>query len=189
MSNGTARIPSSSQTVGPYFRIGLDSMIERTPALSLDDPGMVALQGRVFDGEGVPVPDSMLEFWCATSESAGSRRGEEHPGFPVGFRRVATGDDGSFSVIIEHPAAIAPGDGTGQAPYFMVLVFARGLLRHLLTRVYLADGAVLKADPVLAKVSEGRRATLIASPDEKQENIFHWDVKLQGTGETVFFAW
>lgn len=189
MSNGTASIPSSSQTVGPYFRIGLESMVERTPTIALETSGMVAIEGGVFDRDGEPVPDAMLEFWCATTEPTGSSTGMGHADFPAGFRRAATGDDGSFSVIIERPAAAASGDGTGQAPHFMVLVFARGLLRHLLTRVYLADGATCEMDTVLSRVPEDRRTTLIASADEKRGDVYHWNVKLQGTGETVFFAW
>jgi protocatechuate 3,4-dioxygenase alpha subunit len=71
----------------------------------------------------------------------------------------------------------------------LVLVFARGLLRHLISRVYFGDEPANEGDPVLMTISEERRATLIAQPDEGQANLYRWDVMLQGTGETVFFAW
>jgi len=189
MSGVNARIPSSSQTVGPYFRIGLDCMIERTPVITLETPGMIAIEGRVLDQYGEPVPDAMLEFWSAGTDSAATDTDSAQASFPVGFRRVATGSGGEFSVIIEGSSAPAPDRERNQAQHFMVMVFARGLLRQLLTRVYLGNPPGIEADPVLSQVPEERRATLIAAADEQHENVFHWNVKLQGTDETVFFAW
>lgn len=189
MSNDTVQIPSSSQTVGPYFRIGLDCMIERTPAIGLDAPGMIAIQGRVLDRDGAAVPDAMLEFWNESTELTERSAEFTRAGCPTGFRRVATGIDGEFSVVIERPAAIHSRDHGDVAPCFTVLVFARGLLRHLLTRVYLGEARADATEPLLLNVPEERRATLVASADQQRAKTFHWDIRLQGTGETVFFAW
>ena len=189
MKSDAARIPSSSQTVGPYFCIGLQSMIARAPAIALETPGMVAIEGQVSDRNGAPVPDAMLEFWSAATESTAGGTELESAGFPTGFRRAITENDGRFSVIIERPETIASGDNTRQAPHFMVLVFARGLLRQLLTRVYLGGPPCGEMDPVLSRVPEERRETLIAAEDERRINVFQWNVKLQGPDETVFFAW
>jgi protocatechuate 3,4-dioxygenase alpha subunit len=169
----SAQIPAGSQTVGPYFSIGLEYLIERTPALTLETAGTIEIRGRVLDRDGAPVPDAMLEFWSAP------KVGEEEGLFPAGFRRAATDGDGNFSVVM----ARAP------APHMLVLVFARGLLRHLITRVYFGDGQANQADPVLMTIPQERRATLIAQPDESRANLYRWNVILQGTGETVFFAW
>ena len=76
-----------------------------------------------------------------------------------------------------------------QAPHMLVLVFARGLLRHLISRVYFEDEPANASDPVLMQIPEERRATLIARPIEDRANLYRWDMVLQGTGETVFFAW
>jgi protocatechuate 3,4-dioxygenase, alpha subunit len=173
MSGDSVQIPAGSQTVGPYFRIGLDYLIERTPALTLETAGTIEIRGRVSDRDGVPVPDAMLEFWSA------AKIGEEEGPFPAGFRRAATDGDGNFSVVM----ARAP------APHMLVLVFARGLLRHLVTRVYFGDAQANQGDPVLMSIPQERRATLIAQPDGSQANSYRWDVILQGPGETVFFAW
>jgi protocatechuate 3,4-dioxygenase alpha subunit len=189
VSDDTVQIPSSSQTVGPYFRIGLDCMIERTPAISLEAPGMIAIEGRVLDRDGAAVPDAMLEFWIESPEYTKPSAELTRAGCPTGFRRVATGIDGEFSVVIELPVAIHSGDDGYPAPYFAVLVFARGLLRHLLTRVYLGEAKADATDPLLLNVPEERRATLVASADQQRAKTFHWDIRLQGTGETVFFAW
>jgi protocatechuate 3,4-dioxygenase alpha subunit len=173
MSGDPVQIPAGSQTVGPYFRIGLDYLIERTPALTLQTAGTIEVRGRVWDRDGAPVPDAMLEFWNAAEV------GEESGVFPAGFRRAATDGDGNFSVVMAR----------AHAPHMLVLVFARGLLRHLVTRVYFGDEQANQGDAVLMTIPQERRATLIAQPDESRANLYRWDVILQGTGETVFFAW
>jgi protocatechuate 3,4-dioxygenase alpha subunit len=184
MSDNSVRIPASSQTVGPYFRIGLEYLVNRNPVPSIVPAGMIELRGRVLDRDGVPVPDAMLEF----SSGAGVGRlldgNEAKSGIPEGFRRVATDDKGEFALAIARPVAETSSDA-----HFLVLVFARGLLRHLITRVYLGDEVRNDKDAVLLRVPPDRRATLIARADEIQAGLYWWDVVLQGTNETIFFAW
>jgi len=183
--SGAVPIPAGSQTIGPYFRIGLEYLIERTPSLTLDADGTIEIHGRVLDRDGAPVPDAMLEFWSA-AKVADNFAGESV--FPPGLRRAITDGDGRYSVAMERPT-VSPGDDRAQAPHMLVLVFARGLLRHLISRVYFADEQASEGDRVLMAISEERRATLIARPDENRANLYRWDVVLQGTGETVVFAW
>jgi protocatechuate 3,4-dioxygenase alpha subunit len=182
---GSVPIPAGSQTVGPYFRIGLDYLVERTPSLTLDTAGTIEIHGRVLDRDGAPVPDAMLEFWSA-AKAADKFAGERV--FPAGFRRAVTDGEGRFSAVMERPAA-GRADERSHAPHLLVLVFARGLLRHLISRVYFADEHGNEGDRVLMAIPEERRATLIARPDQSRANLYRWDVILQGTGETVFFAW
>ena len=95
--------------------------------------GNLAIRGRVLDRDGAPVPDAMLEFWNGgtTRDSAASQ-----DGFPDGFRRTATDEDGTFSVVMRRPSEVELEDRRMQAPHMLVLVFMRGLLRHLISRVY-----------------------------------------------------
>jgi protocatechuate 3,4-dioxygenase alpha subunit len=181
--SGSVPIPAGSQTVGPYFRIGLEYLMERIPPLTLDTAGTIELHGRVLDRDGAPVPDAMLEFWSAAKVDG------ETGVFPAGFMRAVTDGDGRFSEVMERPTTVPLGDERAHAPHLLVLVFARGLLRHLISRVYFADEQANEGDPVLTAIPEERRATLIAQPDEGRANLYRWDVILQGTGETVFFAW
>jgi protocatechuate 3,4-dioxygenase alpha subunit len=153
-----------SQTVGPFFSIGLS----REPSTDLadgSDPAAVRLHGQLLDGQGVPIGDGMIELW----DPAGRRWG-----------RSGTDAEGRFSFVVTKPGALP-----GQAPRFDVLVFARGLLRHQLTRVHFPDeGAANAADPVLATLDEGSRATLVA---EQEDGALRFDIRLQGDRETVFF--
>jgi protocatechuate 3,4-dioxygenase alpha subunit len=84
---------------------------------------------------------------------------------------------------------VALENGQMQAPHMLVLVFARGLLRHLLTRVYFENEPGNSADTVLQQIPAERRATLLALLENNRTDSYQWDVRLQGQNETVFFAW
>jgi protocatechuate 3,4-dioxygenase alpha subunit len=129
------------------------------------------------------VPDAVLEFW--TPGVGASTPGQ----YPTGFRRAATDNDGKFAVAILEPKPLALEDGRMQAPHLLVLVFARGLLRHLLTRVYFDQDTRNTFDPVLQEIRADRRGTLMARLENRQTNSYQWNVVLQGLDETVFFAW
>ncbi len=186
MATEAKLIPSSSQTVGPYFHIGLERLIDEAPEI---DAGAIEICGRVLDCDGTPVPDAMLEFWCPSVATSDYIGGLNHSGFPSGFRRSATDQDGSFSVLVPRPAEVVMENGRKQAPHMLVLVFARGLLRHLLSRVYFERESGNATDSVLLAVPAERRHTLIARHDESKNKLYRWDVILQGSDETVFFAW
>jgi protocatechuate 3,4-dioxygenase alpha subunit len=155
-----ARTPS--QTVGPYFTIGLDRRAENELV-----PSGTTLQGRLLDGNGDPLPDGMLEVWDRTNRRWG---------------RCGTDVDGGFTFTVAKPDA-----QNGDAPRLDVYVFARGLLRHQLTRIYFPDEADANAaDPVLSGLTADQAATLVAAADG--DGGLRHDIRLQGDDQTVFFA-
>jgi protocatechuate 3,4-dioxygenase alpha subunit len=176
---------TSSQTVGPYFKIGLD-WPDGAYVVPDGTPGAIWIRGRVLDGAGEPVPDAMIETWQADPEG----RFEAPDGTTgVAFRglgRCGTDDDGRFAILTVPPGAVPAPDGGRQAPHLDVSVFSRGLLKRLVTRLYFADQAAANAtDPVLASVADpARRATLVA---ERTSDGYWFEVRLQGERETVFF--
>ncbi|KAA6461856.1 protocatechuate 3,4-dioxygenase subunit alpha [Acidobacteria bacterium AB60] len=178
MSAPSKWIPASSQTVGPYFRIGLEYLLDR-PALSASEALLV--RGKVLDRDLAPVSDAMLEFWSPACPAASSS-----DAVPSGFLRVGTDDDGAFTAALPRPQPHPEQNGIQQAPHFLVLVFARGLLRHLITRIYFEDEPANATDPVLQSIPAARRQTLIA---QHRDGAYSWNVHLQGPEETVFFAW
>lgn len=180
--------PSASQTVGPFFRIGLEHLCASDAEGEVDGAQTVRVRGRVLDGNGTPVPDAVLEIWHADAEG---RFGAEEPaqsGRSACFTRVATDGDGSFCFAIPKPGVIHCG-AESQAPHLAVLVFARGLLRHLMTRMYFPAEPANAADPVLQLVPQDRRHTLVARETAQRPGDLEWNVELQGDDETVFFAW
>jgi protocatechuate 3,4-dioxygenase alpha subunit len=169
-----------SQTVGPFFSIGLP-WPDGPFVVGTDEPGAFTISGTVFDGEGAPIPDAVVETWQADADG----RFGERDGFR-GFARVPTGDDGTFAIRTIKPAPVPGPDGATQAPHLAVSLFARGLLHRTVTRIYFADEeAANAADPTLARVPAPRRGTLLARP---VADGYRFDLHLQGPDETVFFA-
>jgi len=177
-----------SQTVGPFYRIGL----ERFGCVELAGPEVagkrIVLEGTVLDGDGVPVPDAVLEIWQANSygkyaHPEDTQDKPSEPGFK-GYGRIATDDEGRFSVKTIKPGAVPGPADTMQAPHLAVSVFMRGLLKRLVTRVYFPNDPEQAADPVLSLIEPQRRETLMAR-DSKSGHL-RWDVILQGPRETVF---
>jgi protocatechuate 3,4-dioxygenase alpha subunit len=180
--------PTPSQTVGPYFHLGLtDTRSILRIAADGAEGERVWLTFRVFDGEGVPVPDAMIELW--QSDFAGNYAPQDSTDRAPfrGFGRQATAEDGSCTFETIKPGGV-PGPGeTVQAPHINVSILARGLLKRLSTRLYFAGEPANATDPVLALVPENRRATLLAQPDPARAGNWIFDVRLRGEGETAFF--
>jgi protocatechuate 3,4-dioxygenase alpha subunit len=118
--------------------------------------GTWRIEGRVLDGADAPVPDAMVEIWHAD----------------VGWARCGTDDDGRFAFVVR------------PAPHLEMLVFARGLLKPVLTRMYF-PGDEHDDDPVLSALGEEDRATLVA---ERDGDVLRFDVRVQGDRQTVFFT-
>jgi len=143
-------------------------------------PGAIRIEGRVLDGIAGPVPDALVETWQRTP-----------PGIR-GFGRCPTDADGRWTIVTLKPEASprdgadGAGGGPPEAPHIAVSVFARGLLKRVVTRIYFDDEAAANAgDPVLAGIADpAARRTLIA---ERMPDGYHFDIRLQGGGETVFF--
>jgi protocatechuate 3,4-dioxygenase alpha subunit len=175
--------PTPGQTVGPFYGYALPYAKDRE-LLAPGTPGSIRLQGTVYDGAGHAVPDAILEIWQADGEG----QVPQHTGSLVrdgytftGFGRSAVGNTGVFTFTTVNPGPTAP----GAAPFISVVVFARGLMNRLFTRVYLPENEeALAADPLLASLAPERRQTLIARRDP--DGGLTWDVRLQGEGETVF---
>lgn len=180
-----------SQTVGPFFH-GLVREDLNVLARRETQGEHIRIEGCVYDGSGAPVPDAMVEIWQANAHgryrhAADRRQAPLDPSF-IGFGRAGTDDGGRYWFETVKPGVVPFGDTADQAPHINVAVFARGLLDHLFTRLYFADEGANRSDPVLRRVPEGRRSTLIAQRTAVDgKPAYRFDIILQGEGETVFF--
>ena len=158
---------TSSQTIGPFPHEAWHWAVE---ASAQPGAAAVVIAGRLLDGAGEPVNDGWIEAWNPGAAEAG----------PLpGFRRVPTGEQGEFVLWL------SPAVDRGE-PAAHITVFARGLLKHQFSAVFLADAPGLGDSALLAQVPEARRASLLALPDAVPGH-YRWDIHLQGEGETVFF--
>jgi protocatechuate 3,4-dioxygenase, alpha subunit len=178
-----------SQTVGPYFAIGLPSEGGNL-IVPEDAPGAIRITGTVYDGRGDVIPDHLIEFWQPDAEGRfadiyGYGEQSTLEGFH-GFGRWGVEDgDGTYQMVTIKPGQVPGPNGKLQAPHIDVTLFARGMLNRVVTRVYFADEPEANAlDQVLATVPAARRGTLLAEPTA---DGYKFDIHLQGVGETVFF--
>ncbi|PMY62963.1 MULTISPECIES: protocatechuate 3,4-dioxygenase subunit alpha [Pseudomonas] len=181
---------TTSHTVGPYYHIGL-TWLNREDLTRAETLGeRVAISGQVVDGNGDFVNDAMLEIWQANALGKYDHPEDDQakaldPNFQ-GFGRVPVDGEGRFRFTTIKPGTVPGLKGSTQAPHLVVLVFARGLVKHLLTRIYFDGEPANATDPLLACVPEERRVTLLAKADAPGH--YQWNVILKGTdAETVFF--
>jgi protocatechuate 3,4-dioxygenase alpha subunit len=162
-----------SQTAGPFFHIGFEHLCSDEVVAARDGVRRVLVRGRILDGDGAPVPDAAVEVWQAGVDMSG-------------FCRVHTDVSGEFSFKTMHPDPTPGPNGTIQAPHLAVMVFMRGLLKPVMTRMYFPGDPRNDADPILfGCVPPERRHTLIAR--EESPDVLSWTIVLQGGNETVFF--
>jgi protocatechuate 3,4-dioxygenase, alpha subunit len=185
---------TSSQTVGPFFAPALlREDARRNVLIQPETTGQrIRIEGYVLDGDAVPVPDAMIEIWQANAHGRYNHPADQgsaalEPSF-LGFGRSGTAEDGSYWFETIKPGPVPFNGERMQAPHICVTVFARGLLNHLVTRLYFEDDPSNASDPVLQSVPADRRATLLARrQQEGSMTVYRFDIILQGTGETAFF--
>ncbi len=180
-----------SQTIGPFLHIqvpyeGEERMVPE------NDPEAIHIRGSVYDGEGEIVDDALVEIWQANRGGRYAHPEDRRDEVPIeegftGFGRCATDAEGRFEFITVKPGRVPGPGGRMQAPHIDVSVFARGLLKRLVTRIYFPDEAEANADdPVLSSIEDAEeRETLVAIPEE---GGLRFDIRLQGDGETAFFV-
>jgi protocatechuate 3,4-dioxygenase, alpha subunit len=162
------RVPTPSQTIGPFFGFALPFDGD-TDAVTPGTDAVDRIEGQVLDGEGRAVSDCLIELWCGQQ-----------------FARCRTDAEGAYHFNIRKPPPGRLRDGRVRAPHMNVTVFARGLLRPLASFVYFPDEEKAnQADPVLELLDPDVRDTLIAGRDGE---MLRFDIRLQGPGETAFFA-
>ena len=192
-----------SQTAGPYVHIGLApgaagfDIYRQELGHDIAGPNAagdrIRVEGIVIDGAGSPVKDVLLEVWQANA--AGIYAHPEHPGeVEDGFRgwgRVITDfETGEWAFETIKPGPVMGRDGRMMAPHINLWIVARGINLGLNTRLYFEDEADANArDPVMNLIEwERRRKTLIATrSDSGGQQVYRFDIRLQGEDETVFF--
>jgi protocatechuate 3,4-dioxygenase, alpha subunit len=192
---------TGSQTVGPFFAPALLREDARRNVLTRPETvgERIRIEGRVLDGDGMPVPDAMVEIWQANAHGRYNHPADQgslplDPSF-LGFGRSGTAEDGSYWFETIKPGSVAFDGERLQAPHICVTVFSRGLLNHLVTRLYFEDEPTSALDPVLQCVPNDRRATLLASRAPSINRgatdgamvVYRFDIVLQGANETAFF--
>lgn len=185
---------TSSQTVGPFFSPALLREDARRQVLVQPETvgERIRIDGHILDGDRLPVPDALVEIWQANAYGRYNHPADQGPALVdasfIGFGRSGTENEGTYWFETVKPGPVPFDSERMQAPHICITVFARGLLNHLATRLYFADEPTNASDPVLLRVPESRRATLLAQRQREGTNlVYHFDIILQGDDETTFF--
>lgn len=166
---------TTSQTIGPFSHAAWQWAVDASAAGQLETTAAtITISGIIYDGDGTPINDAQIEAW--QPEAAGAEAAQALPG----FRRVPSGEQGEFSLRLSQCGA--PASGT---PATFITVFARGLVKHQFTAVFLEDDGGLATSAILQQVPAARRPTLIAR--KTAPGVYHWDIWMQSDKETVFF--
>jgi protocatechuate 3,4-dioxygenase alpha subunit len=187
----TPYVQTPSQTVGPFFHYALPYQAGPYLVGEQTQGERITVEGRVTDGDGLPVTDALIEIWQANAAGRYDHP-EDEQDKPLdaafsGFGRAPTDEDGTFRFYTVKPGAVPGLHNEMQAPHININILARGVLKRIATRLYFADEAEAnRVDPVLNLVPEERRKTLIA--DRVGDGpLYRLDISLQGENETVFF--
>jgi protocatechuate 3,4-dioxygenase, alpha subunit len=181
-----------TQTIGPFFSPALLRDVMNVLTTDSTAGVRIRIEGRVFDGGGNAVSDTLVEIWQANSHGRFNHPRDQRdlpldPEF-TGFGRAGTDDDGTYWFETIKPGPVPFQGDQMQAPHLSVTINARGMLNHVQTRLYFEDEAANATDPILALVPADRRKTLIASRHDADGTVtYRLDIVLQGRGETVFF--
>jgi len=182
-----------SQTVGPFFSFSL--VTHKSCVRDIAGPQAkgerVVLTCRILDGDGIGIPDAMVEIWQADANGVYNhpddlRQKNADPACR-GFGRMGTNEDGTCEFETIKPGSVPGLNSVHQAPHLNLAIFARGMLRQLYTRLYFAGDPANEQDPVLALIPLHRRDSLMAHPDSNKKSVWNFDIRLQGEQETVFF--
>jgi protocatechuate 3,4-dioxygenase alpha subunit len=187
-----AFVATASQTVGPFFHVGLardnDSGRMAEPQAKGEHIQLVI---RALDAEGAPIPDAMIELWQADANGKYNHPDDPQEKTPDpafrGYGRRASDQNGTMVFETVKPGRVPGMDGGLQAPHINVLIFARGMLLQVATRIYFAGEPSNNEDAILRLAPAARRETLIAHRDEKETATWRIDFHMCGEGETVFF--
>jgi protocatechuate 3,4-dioxygenase alpha subunit len=182
-----------SQTVGPFYAIGLTRKAMNIVANESTQGERIRVEGQVFDGDGTTIPDVMVEIWQANAYGRYNHPDDKQekpldPSF-TGWGRSGTDEKCFYGFETIKPGPVPGNDSSVQAPHINMVIFARGMLVHAYTRMYFADEPLNADDLVLNSIkSKKRRATLIAAREERGgKPVYRFDIRLQGNNETVFF--
>jgi protocatechuate 3,4-dioxygenase alpha subunit len=185
-----------SQTVGPFFAYSLtaaqygydyNSIVSGSMVNDETEGERIYVTGRVFDGNNNTISDAMIELLQADP------MGNYVTGYPdvpisqvpfTGFGRLGTGTNPGNRFTFK---TIKPGALPGQSPHINVILFMRGSLHALYTRLYFSDEEN-DEDPFFKSIDVERRYSLVAQRKEVNGSItYHFDIHMQGENETVFF--
>jgi protocatechuate 3,4-dioxygenase beta subunit len=190
-----------TETTGPVF--GTERVADGDHDLTGGHPGeplgqRIVVHGRVLDGDGRPVPDTLIEVWQANAAGRYHHAGDERPTAPLdpnfsGAGRTLTDAGGRYRFVTVKPGAYPWKNhhNAWRPAHIHFSLFGRAFTHRLVTQMYFPDDPLFPYDPIFGSVPEAARARLIArfdldATEPEWALAFRWDIVLRGAPATPF---
>jgi len=156
----------------------------------------IVVHGRVLDGAGRPVPDTLVEVWQANAAGRYRHAGDERDSAPLdpnfsGAGRSLTDAHGRYRFVTIKPGAYpwANHANAWRPAHIHFSVFGRAFTERLVTQMYFPDDPLFPYDPIFGSVPERARPRLVARFDlDATEPAwalgFQWDIVVGGRRPT-----
>jgi protocatechuate 3,4-dioxygenase, beta subunit len=158
----------------------------------------IVVHGRVLDGDGRPVPATLVEIWQANACGRYRHVVDDWPA-PLdpnfdGVGRALTDDRGRYEFVTIKPGAYPWGNhpNAWRPAHIHFSLFGRAFTQRLVTQMYFPDDPLFFQDPIFNSVpDEAARARMISRYDhdrteERWALAFRFDIVLRGRASTPF---
>jgi protocatechuate 3,4-dioxygenase, beta subunit len=156
----------------------------------------IVVHGRVLDGSGRPVPNTLLEIWQANAagryrHSVDRTKAPLDPNF-AGAGRAVTDAEGNYTFVTVKPGAYPWGNhpNAWRPAHIHLSLFGRAFTQRLVTQMYFPDDPLFPYDPIFNSVSDpAARRRMVSRYDHDHSEpgwalAYRFDIVLRGPEAT-----
>ena len=158
----------------------------------------IIVHGRVFDGDGRAIPDTLVEVWQANAAGRYEHAGDRHPA-PLdpnftGAGRCLTDGEGNYRFVTIKPGAYPwrNHDNAWRSAHIHFSLFGRAFVQRLVTQMYFPGDPLFSQDPIYQAVRGDRARQRMISSFDLSQTVPEWalayrfDIVVHGSGATPF---
>jgi protocatechuate 3,4-dioxygenase beta subunit len=156
----------------------------------------IVVHGRVLDGDGKPVPDTLVEIWQANSAGRYAHQRDQHPA-PLdpnftGVGRTITDAEGRYRFVTIKPGAYPWGNhhNAWRPAHIHFSLLGRAFTQRLVSQMYFPGDPLFPYDPIFNAVRDERARNRMVSRFDLEHTVpewalaYEWDIVLRGSEAT-----
>jgi protocatechuate 3,4-dioxygenase beta subunit len=158
----------------------------------------ILVHGRVLDGAGRPIPDSLVEVWQANAAGRYRHDLDRHPA-PLdphfsGAGRCLTDADGRYRFVTVKPGAYPWKNhhNAWRPAHIHFSLLGRAFVQRLVTQMYFPGDPLFDQDPIFNSVPDPKIRERMVARFDLSATVpewalgYEWDIVLRGPTATVF---